>query len=97
MADKIKKIEVEYKNCKVTYTLKKLEAVANDCGVYDYLEDEYDYMVTAVKYFCYTHFMYFNAAHLDSYDADTRGRTWQEYNYTPNGTFKGTINARIKD
>ena len=96
MADKIKKIEVEYKNCKVTYTLEKLEEVARNYGVYD-LEDTHDYMVAAVKHFCYTHFMSENSAHLACYDADTHGRTWQEYNYTPNGTFKGKINARVKD
>ena len=54
-------------------------------------------MQAAVMHFCATHFMYGNAAHLDQYDAETRGDKWQEWKYQPNGNFKGWISASVKD
>ena len=90
------KYKVEYKNSKAIYTADKLENVAHGYGIYE-LEDDHDYLCVAVKHFCATHFMYGNAAHLEQYDAETRGDKWQEWKYQPNGNFKGWISARVTD
>ena len=90
------KYKVEYKNSKATYTADKLENVAHEYGIYE-LENDNDYMQAAVMYFCATHFMYGNAAHLDQYDAESRGDKWQEWKYQPNGNFKGWISASVTD
>lgn len=87
------KYEIEYSKTTIHYTKEKLENVSSKYGIYD-LEDDRDYLCVAVKHFCATHFMYDNAAHLDQYDAETRGRKIQEWKYQPNGNFKGWIYAR---
>ena len=90
-----KKYQVEYKNIKVAYTPEALEKAAAGDLVLDAPDDDNDYLRTAVFHFCHTHFMYCNAAHLDQYDAETRGRRLQEWEYQPNGTFRGRIYARV--
>lgn len=89
------KYEVEYKNIKVAYTPETLEKAAAGDLVLDAPENDHDYLRTAVFYFCHTHFMHPGAAHLKQYDAETRGRKLQEWEYQPNGAFKGWIYARM--
>ena len=90
----MKKYQVEYKKLVLHYTAEKLAEVARDYGVYD-IQDDHDFLHVAVKHFCFTHFMYGNAAHLDTYDAKTRGCLFQDWQYQPNGTFKGWISAKV--
>ena len=90
-----KSFEVEYKKSKVSYTAETLEKAAAGDLVLDAPDDDHDYLRTAVFYFCHTHFMHPGAAHLKQYDAETRGRKLQEWEYQPNGTFKGWIYARV--
>lgn len=95
---KMKKYEIEYKNIKIAYTAEKLENAAKELSIEWYeMQDNHDYLVIAVKWFCHTHFMYGNAAHLEQYDAETRGHKVQEWKYQPNGTFKGWICARLTE
>jgi hypothetical protein len=89
-----KVFEVEYKKSKVSYTAETLEKHTFEHGI-PVLEDDHDYLAAAVRWFCHTHFMYAGGAHLKQYDAETRGRKFQEWEYRPNGNFKGLICARV--
>jgi hypothetical protein len=89
-----KKYQVEYGKSKLSYTAETLEQHTYEHGV-EIMEDDNDYLTAAVKWFCYTHFMYGASAHLNQWDAETRGRRLQEWEYQPNGAFKGWIYARV--
>ena len=92
----MKKYQVEYGKSKVSYTAEKLEEAAKELGIEWYeMQDDHDYLTAAVKWFCHTHFMFASGAHLKQYDAETRGQKLQEWEYQPNGTFKGWIYARV--
>ena len=96
----MKKYTVDYKNAKVTYTAEKIESVAHGLGHYKVLDEgarDGDYLSCAVTLFCETHFMFAGAAHLDSCDAETRGDRTRAYQYQPNGTFAGWINAIVEE
>lgn len=91
----MKKYTIEYGKSKASYTAAKLESVAREYGHYE-LEHgarDHDYLACAVDLFCATHFMWGGAAHLDSCDAQTRGDLFQDYQYQPNGAFRGWIHA----
>lgn len=90
----MKKYQVEYGKSKLSYTAATLEQHTYEHGV-EIMEDDNDYLTAAVKWFCYTHFMYGGSANLKQYDAETRGRKLQEWEYQPNGRFKGWIYARV--
>lgn len=95
MKKKVKKYEVEYGRITVHYTQEKLQSVLSEYRLYEYELNDHDYLEAAVKHFCATHFMWRGAAHMKQYDAETRGRKLQEWEYQPNGKFKGWIYARV--
>ena len=92
---------VSYGKCQCSYTPTSLEkwAWVNGYGPV-YLDkcggaDDSALLATAVRFFCDRHFMFPGSAHLDCYDAETRGRQIQNWRYEPDGRFLGWIHAQV--
>jgi len=90
---KIRRYQIEYGKCRCTYSAERLRQFAKREG-YEIPDNAYDYLSMAIKLFCWNHFMWSANAHLNSYDAATRGRELQEWQYQPQGCRGGWIYAR---
>lgn len=89
------KCRVQYKNCCINYKASALKKFFPKYCANAKFGDNYDLQFIAMMHFCATHFMDGIDADLSTFDAETRGRTWQIRKYCPNDVFKGWLETHI--